>query len=104
MPMTIKLDRRSHINFWSSGLVTNVRPYACTCVISMTTKLDKVVTCDGGFEGHLLIMWSRDKRKNIYLNFHDTYGHQTWQSGNLWSEDLTHYVTWPFDHMVPWQI
>ena len=72
MPMTIKLDRRSHINFWSSGLVTNVRPYACTCVISMTTKLDKVVTCDGGFEGHLLIMWSRDKRKNIYLNFHDT--------------------------------
>ena len=74
-----------HVTFWSSGLVTNVRPYICTSAISMATKLDRVVTCNGGTPAsrlcELLIMWSRDKwKKKLYLNFHNTSGHQTWQA------------------------
>ena len=86
IPMAIKLDRvvtygqktshtRSHLTFWSSGLVTNVRPYVCTFAISLATKLDRVVTCDGGTPSSrscdLLIMWSREKMKKtcIYTYF-----------------------------------
>ena len=37
----------SHVTFCSSGFMTNVRYYICTSAISMTTKLDRVVTCVG---------------------------------------------------------
>ena len=32
---------------------------------------------------NLLIKWSRDKWRALYLQFHNAYGHQTWQSVNL---------------------
>ena len=103
IPMAIRLGRvvtygqkTPHIKscyLCSSGFMTNVRSYICTSAISMTTKLDRVVTCVGRTPASrpcdLLIMWSRDKRKKLYLNFHNTYCHQTWQSANLWSEDPT---------------
>ena len=38
--------------------------------------------------------------KNLYLHFRNTYGHQTWESGNLWSEDPTHQVMLPFVQVV----
>ena len=61
----------SHVTFWSSGLVTNVRPYICTSAIPMATKLERVVTCDGGTTTSrlcdLLIMWSREKWKKNYI-------------------------------------
>ena len=43
----------------------------------------------------LLITWSRDKCKTLYLHFCNIYGHQIWQSGNLWLEGthLQSYVT-----------
>ena len=104
VPMAIKLDRvqltlrrpntPSHVTFWSSGLVTNARLYISTSAVSMTTKLDRVVTCDGGTPTSracdLLVMWSRDKWKKLFLYFHNTYGHQTWQSDNVRSEDPIH--------------
>ena len=43
-------------------------------------------------------------QKNLYLHFHSTYGYQTWQGGNLLSEDLTYLVSWPVDNVVTWQI
>ena len=60
----------------------------------MTTKLGKVVTYNG--EPHLqshIIFWlwvHVTNEKNLYLHFHNNYGHQTWESGNLLSEDSTH--------------
>ena len=42
--------------------------------------------------------------KNLYLLIHNNYGHQPWQSSNLQREDPTFKVTWPFDHVVMWQI
>ena len=57
----------------------------------MATKLSRVVTYGGGTPTsklcNLLNTWSRDKCKTLYLHFHNIYGHQTWQSGNLQSED-----------------
>ena len=35
-----------------------------------------------------------------YLQFHNAYGHQTWQGGVLPWGAPTHKVTWPFDHVV----
>ena len=55
--------------------MTNVRPYVCTSAISLATKLDRVVTCNGGTPSSrlcdLLIMWSREKMKKtgIYTYF-----------------------------------
>ena len=42
--------------------------------------------------------------KNLHLQFHNIYGHQTWQSGNLWLEDPTHLVKPPFDNAVTWKM
>ena len=36
-------------------------------------------------------------KKNLYLHFQNTYGHQTWQVGNLLPEDPTYLVRWPCD-------
>ena len=70
----------------------------------MATKFGRVVTCDGGTPPSklcdLLITWSSANEKNLYLNFHNTYGHETWQSGNLWSEDTTH--TKLHDLLITW--
>ena len=59
----------------------------------------------------LLFMWSRDKHKNLYLPFCNTYGHQNSQSNNLrWEKpnfkvgSPTYLVRWPFYHVVTWQI
>ena len=52
-----------------------------------TTKLGRVVTCDGGNSStksrDLLTTWSREKWKSLCLQLHITYDNQTWQSGNL---------------------
>ena len=52
----------------------------------------------------LLMKWSRDKCKALYLPFRNTYGHQNWQSGNSRWGKPTFNVTWPFDYVVMWQI
>ena len=52
----------------------------------------------------LLITWSRDKCKALYLPFHNTYGPQNWQSGDLQWGNPTFKVTWPFDDVVRWQM
>ena len=54
--------------------------------------------------GDLLITWSRDKCKALYLLFRNTYGPQNWQSSNLWWGEPTFKVLWPFNHVVIWQI
>ena len=45
----------------------------------------------------LLITWSRDRCKALYLPFRNTYGHRNWQSSNLQWGNLTLKVTIPFD-------
>ena len=74
----------------------------------MATKFDMVVTycwktpptksCD------LLITWSHDKCKILYLHFRNTYGCQIYQSGNLRWRDPNFKVTWPFDYVDTWQM
>ena len=53
----------------------------------MATKIGRVVTCGGGTptsKSHdLLMMWSRDKFKTLYLLFCNIYDHKAWQSSNL---------------------
>ena len=54
-----------------------------------------------------MAFWLRGHVRNskyLYLHFRNTYGHQTWQGGNLPSEEPTYLVRWPFDDMVTWQI
>ena len=101
-PRTTKIESRvtegrgrhppRHVTFWWHGHVTNVKPYICTSAIPMATKLGRVVTYGRNTlptkSRDLLIIRSRDKNKTLYLLFHNTYGHQTWHSDNLWWEDL----------------
>ena len=35
-----------------------------------------------------------------YPHYHNAYGHQPWQGGDLSLGALTHKITWPFDHVV----
>ena len=84
------------------------KPYICSSTIPMATKLGWVVTWVGQphHQSHV-IFWLRGhvtNSKNLYLHFRNTYRHQTWQSGNLPSEDPTYLVRWPFDKVVTWKI
>ena len=38
--------------------------------------------------------------KTVYLHYHNTYGHQTCQSGDLPWVALIFKITWPFHHVV----
>ena len=52
----------------------------------------------------ILITWSFYKCKTLYLDFRNTYDHQTWQSSNLqWGEPTlqSHVI---FGYAVTWQI
>ena len=53
----------------------------------MTTKAGRVAICGGGhnLQSHVNFLLSGHVKneKNLYLQLHNTYGHQTWQSGNL---------------------
>ena len=53
---------------------------------------------------NLLMTWSRDKYKTLFLHFCSTYDHKTTQSSNSRWGDPTFKVMWPFDHMVTWQM
>ena len=69
--------------------------YVWTYTVPRTTKLNRVVTCDGktptSMSCDFLILWSRDKwKKKLYLNFHNTYGRKTLQSRNLRLVDPIH--------------
>ena len=63
------------------------KTYICTFAIRTTTKLGRVVTCSGGPNLQSLVtFWSHGyvtNSKKLYLHFCNTYGHQTWQGGNL---------------------
>ena len=50
---------------------------------------------------YLLIKWSRDKCKTLYLHFRNIYGPQTWQSGNLRWRNPNFKVMRPFYFVVP---
>ena len=52
----------------------------------------------------LLMVWSRDKCKTLYLDFCNAYGYLTWKNYNLRWGDPNLKVTWPFDHVVNWQM
>ena len=75
----------------------------CNSTIPMATKLDRVVTYNQETPPtklrDLLITWSRDKCKTLYLHHRNTHGHQTWQSGNMRWRDPNFKVTWPFDYI-----
>ena len=84
------------------------KPYICSSAIPMATKLGWVVTWVGGpHRQSLVIFWLHGhvtNSENLYLHFRNTYHHQTWQGGNLPSEDPTYLVRWPFDKVVTWKI
>ena len=41
----------------------------------------------------------RDKLKPFYLQYHNTYGQQTWQGGKIQWGASFHEVTWLFDQV-----
>ena len=45
-------------------------------------------------------MMFRQPLKVLYLNYHNSPSHQTWQGGDLSWGGSTHKITWPFDHFV----
>ena len=60
----------------------------------MVTKGGDIVWVTESTKLHdLLITWSREKCKALYMPFRDTYGHQNWQSGNLGWENPTFKVS-----------
>ena len=50
-----------------------------------------------------VIKLSRDRWKTLYLNFCETNGYQTWQSGEFQCGLIIHEVTQSVDHEVTWQ-
>ena len=73
------------------GHVTNESHYISTTRVSIATKIDRILTY---FDGLLLIYSldplitcgfarSGDKLKALYLYYHNTYGHQTWQGDDI---------------------
>ena len=40
------------------------------------------------------------QQQTSYLNYHNAYGHQTWQGIDLSWGSPTNKITWPFDHVV----
>ena len=53
-----------------------------------------------------MIKLSRDIWKTLYLNFHETYGCQTWESGGFECGLIIHQVRQPVDkwHKILWQM
>ena len=51
-----------------------------------------------------LTFWSRDKLKILKLHYLNTYDHKTWQDGDLRYAASTHKVTWPYNHVVLWDL
>ena len=43
---------------------------------------------------------SRDSLKSLYLHYHSTYDHQTWQAGDLPRRASIHNVSSHFGHVV----
>ena len=84
------------------------RTYIYTAAIPMAIKLGRVITYGKKTpqtkSRYPLIKCCRDKCKTLYLHFHNIYGHQTWQRGNLWWRDPNFKVMWPFDYVVTWQM
>ena len=66
----------SQVAFWSCGHVTNLKPYISTFAISVANKLRRAVFCGEWNQPskscELLITWSRDKWKKLYLHFCNT--------------------------------
>ena len=101
-----KIHLQCHVTFRSCGQVRNVNSYIYISTIPIATNLGKVVTscqkttptksCD------VLIKWSRDKCKTLYLLFRNTCSHQTQQSGNLSWREPNFKATWPFVCGVTW--
>ena len=84
------------------------KTYICSSAIPMVNKLVKVVTCVGvpQLQSHVSF-WLRGhvtNSNNLHLHFCNTYGHQTWQSGNLPSKNPTYIVRWPFEQVVTWHL
>ena len=76
---------------------------------AIAIKLGRVVTYD---EVNSPMMWhdpqitsSREsiwQIKTKYLLFWKVYGNQTWHGSGVWWGKLTHYFTWPSDHVSKW--
>ena len=84
------------------------KAYICTSAIPMVINFGRVVTY-GQKAPHtklrcLLITWSCDKCKTLYLHFSSTYDHKTAQSGNLQWGKYNFKVMSPFDFVVTWQM
>ena len=84
------------------------KTYIYSSAKPIAIRLGRVATC--GWETppskpcDLLIMWSHDKCKNLYLHFRNIYSHQTWQSSNLRSGDPIFKVMWTFEYVVIWEM
>ena len=45
---------------------------------------------------------SHDRLKTLYFHYHHSYGHKTFQDGELPRAASTNYVTWSYNNVVKW--
>ena len=82
------------MTFWLCGHVTKEKPYNCITTIPIASKSGRVVTygwrTQSAKSRDLLITWSCGKLWNLYLQFSNTHGSQTWEDGGLgWGTQST---------------
>ena len=99
IPTITKLDREvtygggphplSHLTFY----MTNEKPYSCISAKPIASKFERAISYGWKTQPaksyDLLITWSCEKFKNLYLYFNNTNGNQTWQGSDLeWGTPL----------------
>ena len=79
----------SHVTFY----MTNEKPDSSISAKPLASKFERVITYGWKTQPaksyDLLITWSCEKFKNLYLYFNNTNGNQTWQGSDLeWGTPL----------------
>ena len=111
--MTYDQGNSTHNHTWPSdhvvmwGHMTNEKQHISFSGRRIVTKRCRVLTCvvrRSPLKLHdSLITWSKEvayQIETIMSPLFPSYGHQIWQSGDLWWQESTHGVTWPFEYAV----
>ena len=94
MTITTKLDPHSKLSdlliTWLRGKYKSLYIHSCSTYDNKTGQrsnlrwVNPIFKDTWCFDG--VVTWQI--QKNLFLHFHNIYGYQTWEIGNLWLEDL----------------
>ena len=97
---------------WSRGFARSrdkLKLYISNTIVPMATKLDRMVTYHEELPPiklhERLIKWYCEitwQTKKLYLYYHNTYGYQTWQPGDIPWKTPTLKGAWSLNHVVLW--